>query len=55
MDINIFTQVGFVVLVGLACKNAILIVEFAKARREAGRARAARRRSRRASCGSGRS
>lgn len=36
MDINIFTQVGFVVLVGLACKNAILIVEFAKARHEAG-------------------
>src|SRR5207302_8866702 len=34
--INIFTQIGFVVLVGLACKNAILIVEFAKARREAG-------------------
>jgi multidrug efflux pump len=36
MDINIFTQVGFVVLVGLACKNAILIVEFAKQRRDAG-------------------
>ncbi len=34
LDINIFTQVGFVVLVGLACKNAILIVEFAKVRRE---------------------
>src|SRR5262249_56880202 len=36
MDINIFTQIGFVVLVGLACKNAILIVEFAKQRRDAG-------------------
>src|SRR6185436_7226442 len=36
MDIDIFVQVGFVVLVGLACKNAILIVEFAKQRRDAG-------------------
>src|SRR5262249_37342743 len=36
MDINIFVQIGLVVLVGLASKNAILIVEFAKQRREAG-------------------
>jgi multidrug efflux pump subunit AcrB len=39
MDINIFTQIGFLVLVGLACKNAILIVEFAKKQREAGMSR----------------
>ena len=38
-DINIFTQIGFVVLVGLASKNAILIVEFAKRQREAGKSR----------------
>jgi multidrug efflux pump subunit AcrB len=36
MDVNIFTQIGFVVLVGLASKNAILIVEFAKQQQEAG-------------------
>jgi multidrug efflux pump subunit AcrB len=36
MDINIFTQIGFVVLIGLACKNAILIVEFARERQLAG-------------------
>ena len=35
-DVNIFTQIGFVVLVGLASKNAILIVEFAKEKRAAG-------------------
>jgi multidrug efflux pump len=39
MDNNIFTQVGFVVLVGLACKNAILIVEFAKQRQDHGLSR----------------
>jgi multidrug efflux pump len=38
-DNNIFTQIGFVVLVGLACKNAILIVEFAKQQIETGKPR----------------
>src|SRR5207248_6023742 len=36
MDVNIFVQVGFVVLVGLASKNAILIVEFARDRQQQG-------------------
>ncbi len=36
-DINILTQIGFVVLIGLAAKNAILIVEFAKQLEEQGR------------------
>jgi multidrug efflux pump subunit AcrB len=36
LDMNIFTQIGFVVLVGLAAKNAILIVEFAKEKFEHG-------------------
>jgi multidrug efflux pump subunit AcrB len=36
LDVNIFTRIGFVVLVGLASKNAILIVEFAKQQRLAG-------------------
>ena len=35
-DNNIFTQIGLIVLVGLACKNAILIVEFARTRELAG-------------------
>ena len=38
-DINIFTQIGFVVLVGLASKNAILIVEFARHQRQEGASR----------------
>jgi multidrug efflux pump subunit AcrB len=36
MEVTIFTQIGFVVLVGLASKNAILIVEFAKQQQEVG-------------------
>ena len=38
-DNNIFTQIGFVVLIGLACKNAILIVEYAKQQMDAGLSR----------------
>jgi len=36
MDVTIFTQIGFVVLIGLASKNAILIVEFARQQQQAG-------------------
>jgi multidrug efflux pump len=39
MDNNIFTQIGLVVLVGLASKNAILIVEFAKQLQDEGKPR----------------
>src|SRR5204862_1154506 len=39
MDVNILAQVGFVVLVGLAAKNAILIVEFARQAEAAGQSR----------------
>jgi len=38
-DVNIFVQIGLVVLVGLACKNAILIVEYAKHLHQEGRPR----------------
>jgi hydrophobe/amphiphile efflux-1 (HAE1) family protein len=33
-DNNVFTQIAFIVLIGLACKNAILIVEFARTKNQ---------------------
>ena len=39
LDNNILVQIGFVVLVGLACKNAILIVEFARQQEDEGKDR----------------
>jgi len=37
MDVNVYTQIGIVLLIGLASKTAILIVEFAKKERESGK------------------
>jgi multidrug efflux pump subunit AcrB len=40
LDVNIFAQIGFVVLIGLAAKNAILVVEFSKQLQDEGKSRA---------------
>jgi multidrug efflux pump len=54
LDNNIFTKIGLAVLIGLACKNAILIVEFARDLGNRGAASSTPR-SRPADCASGRS
>ena len=55
LDVNILSQIGFVVLIGLASKNAILIVEFARQKESAAGSSAMAPPSRPRSCGCGRS
>ena len=54
-DNNVYVQIGNIMLIGLAAKNAILIVEFAKAKHDRRAWRSRRRRSSRRGCASGRS